>query len=63
MLKVSDAEYDELDKRYLISVRKENYGYSCLTAQKQFYAENYPYVAVTAASVFWSINIMKKKEF
>lgn len=63
VLKVSDAEYDELDKRYLISVRKENYGYSCLTAQKQFYAENYPYVAVTAASVFWSINIMKKKEF
>lgn len=45
-LKVDQAQFDKLDKTYLISVLKENYGYRCLTAQKQFYLENYPGIIV-----------------
>lgn len=45
-LKVDQAQFDKLDKTYLISVLRENYGYRCLTAQKQFYLENYPDIIV-----------------
>ena len=33
-LKVSEQEYEALDKEYLLRVRKESFGYSCLTNQK-----------------------------
>ena len=42
VLKVSEEEYEKLDQQYLIKIRKEAYGYRCLTNQKQFYMENYP---------------------
>ena len=41
VLKVSEEEYEKLDQQYLIKIRKEAYGYRCLTNQKQFYMENY----------------------
>ena len=45
-LKVSEEEYEKLDQQYLIKIRKEAYGYRCLTNQKQFYMENYPDVVI-----------------
>ena len=41
VLKVSEEEYRKLDQQYLLKIKKESYGYNCLTNQKQFYAENY----------------------
>ena len=46
VLKVAEEEYEKLDKQYLIKIRKEAYGYRCLTNQKQFYMENYPDVVI-----------------
>ena len=46
VLKVSEEEYEKLDQQYLIKIRKEAYGYRCLTNQKQFYMENYPDVVI-----------------
>lgn len=51
LLKVDEKQYESLDKQYLLRVRKENYGYSCLTSQKQFYLENYPQVAVEKGNI------------
>ena len=45
-LKVSEEEYEKMDQQYLIKIRKEAYGYRCLTNQKQFYMENYPDVVI-----------------
>ena len=45
-LKVSEQEYEALDKEYLLRVRKEPFGYSCLTNQKNYYLENYPGIIV-----------------
>ena len=50
-LKVSDQEYAELDKEYLLRVRKEHFGYSCLTDQKNYYLENYPGIVVEKGNV------------
>lgn len=40
ILKVTDEQYETLDKTYLLKSKKEKYGYACLTNQKQFYMEN-----------------------
>lgn len=42
LLKVDDQQFEQLDKAYILKYRKESYGYSCLTHQKQYYSENYP---------------------
>lgn len=51
LLKVSDEQYQDLEKQYLIYRKKESYGYSCLTKEKQFYLENYPQIVVESGSV------------
>ncbi len=50
-LKVSDSQYEKIDKNYFITVKKENFGYVCLTNQKQYYLENYPDVVIENASI------------
>ena len=51
LLKVNDEVYSQIDKEYLISVKKEVYGYSCFTNQKQFYVENYPQIVIEPANI------------
>lgn len=51
VLKVSDSQYEKLDKQYLIKTKKENFGYSCFTDQRQFYTENYPDIVIEKTSI------------
>lgn len=46
LIKADEKQFAKLDKTYIIRKRRENYGYSCLTDQKQYYRENYPGVVV-----------------
>ena len=61
-LKVSEQEYEALDKEYLLRVRKEPFGYSCLTNQKNYYLENYPGIIVEKGSVDEVISMLVKGE-
>lgn len=58
ILKIEEKEYEALDKQYIINVRKENFGYTCLTNQKRFYLENYPKIVIENASIDDLILIM-----
>ena len=51
VLKVTKEQYGQLDRQYILRRRKENYGYSCLTAQKRFYQENYPEIEIEKGSI------------
>ncbi len=51
LLKVTVEQYDKLDHRYFIKTKKEHFGYSCLTNQRQFYQENYPSVVIERGSI------------
>lgn len=42
ILKVNPEHFSKIDHQYLLKVKKEPYGYQCLTNHKQFYLENYP---------------------
>ena len=62
LLKVSSEQYETLDKNYLLRKKRENWGYSCLTNQKQFYLENYPSYIVEKGSIDEVITMMIKGE-
>jgi ABC-2 type transport system ATP-binding protein len=51
VLKVTPEQYQNLDKKHLISVKKETFGYSCLTKEKQFYQENYKEITMEKGSI------------
>lgn len=51
LLKVDGKQYESLDKTYVLRSRKETFGYSCLTNEKQFYQENYPDIVVEKGSI------------
>lgn len=60
ILKVDEKQYEQLDKQYIKKTRKEAFGFSCLTNQKQFYLENYPKVVVEKGSIDELIMMMIK---
>lgn len=51
LLKVDEQQYQELDSPYILKVKKEPYGYSCLTCQKQYFKENYPQIVMENGSI------------
>ena len=51
IIKVDEKMFDQIDKAYLLKVKKVTYGYECLTNQKQYYAENYPGVVIENGNV------------
>lgn len=51
VLKVSEAQYQAVDKSYILKEKKENFGISCLTNEKQYYIENYPEIVVESGSL------------
>lgn len=51
LLKVDGKQYERLDKTYVLRSRKETFGYSCLTNEKQFYQESYPDIVVEKGSI------------
>ncbi len=58
VLKMDGRQYQALDKRFLLRVREEAYGYSCLTSQKQYYLENFPKIAVEKGGIDQVITMM-----
>ncbi len=51
ILKATREQYEKLDKSYLLSEKKEDYGYRCLTREKRFYQENYPDVVIEKGGI------------
>lgn len=58
LLKMEEGQYAGLDKQYILRFRKESYGYSCLTDQKQFYLENYPQIVIEKGTIDEVITMM-----
>ena len=62
VLKPSMEQYEKLDKQYLLKVKKESFGYRCLTNQRQYYAENYPDMVIEKGNVDEMILLMVRGE-
>ncbi len=65
VLKVTEEQYAKLEKEYILSSKKDSYGYNCLTKHKQYYLENYPGIVIEKGSIDKVISLMisdKKEE-
>lgn len=51
VLKLTPEQFDRIDRAYIRRVKKESYGYACLTDQKQFYHENYPDIVLEHSGI------------
>lgn len=58
LLKMADEQYQQIDKQYIMRKKKENFGYCCLTNQKQYYVENYPQIVVEKGTIDEVITMM-----
>ena len=62
LIKADEKQFAALDKQYLLRVKKEPFGYSCLTGEKEYYMENYPGLTVERGSLDEVITMMVKGE-
>ena len=58
LLKATPQQYTNMDKQYILKCKKENYGYRCLTKQKQYYLENEPNIAIENGTIDEVITMM-----
>lgn len=62
VLKVTEKQYDKLDKQFILKRKKENFGYTCLTDQKQYYLDNYRGITVEKGNIDEVITMMIRGE-
>ena len=58
LLKLDEDQLEKLDQQYILRFKKESYGYSVLTNQKQFYIENYPSIVIEKSTIDEIITMM-----
>ncbi len=62
ILKVTQEQYEKLDQEHILRSKKEEFGYSCMTDQRQFYQENYPQITVEKGNIDELIMMMVRGE-
>lgn len=62
VIKADARAFADMDKHHILRMKKESFGYSCLTDHRQFYQENYPSLAVEKGSVDEILMMMAKGE-
>ncbi len=62
ILKVTEAQFEILDKKCILRKKKEGFGYKLLTNNKQFYMENYPEIAIEKGGIDELITMMIRGE-
>ena len=61
LLKVTRSQFEKIDKTYLINSFEADFGYNCITNQKQFYLENYPDIVIENGSLDLMMRILTQK--
>lgn len=62
VLKVSEEQYRSLDKSHILYLKKEAFGYTLLTREKQYYLDNYRDIVVEKGSIDDILLMMAKGE-
>ena len=62
ILKVTDEQYEKMDRTEILKCRKEAYGYCLLTKEKQYYMERYPGIVIEKGSIDEVITMMIRRD-
>lgn len=58
ILKVTPEQYEKLAQEYILCTKKDKYGYTCLTNQKQYFMENHPNIVIEKSEIDEIITLM-----
>lgn len=58
ILKVTPEQYEKLEKEYILCMKKDKYGCTCLTNQKQYFVENHPDIVIEKSEIDEIITLM-----
>ena len=58
ILKVTPDQYEKLAQEYILCTKKDKYGYTCLTNQKQYFMENHPDIVIEKSEIDEIITLM-----
>lgn len=58
ILKVTPEQYEKLEKEYILCTKKDKYGYTCLTNQKQYFMENHHDIVIEKVEIDEMIALM-----
>lgn len=58
LIKATNEQFEKMDQSYILKSKKEKFGVSCLTNQKQFYQDNYPELVIERGSIDEVITMM-----
>lgn len=58
LIKLSPQQFEHFDKKYIIQQKKESFGYSCLTNERQYYLENFPDAVIEKSNIDTVITMM-----
>lgn len=62
LIKATRSQFEKLDKEYIIDSFEEEFGYNCITNQKQFYVENYPDLVVENGNLDLMMRLQNSKK-
>lgn len=62
ILKVTDEQYENMERTGILRCRKEAYGYCLLTKEKQYYMERYPGIVIEKGSIDEVITMMIRRD-
>ena len=62
ILKATPEQFGRIEREHILRYKKEGFGYSCLTDQRQFYQENYPQITVEKGNIDELIMMMVRGE-
>ncbi|MBR4085374.1 MAG: ABC transporter ATP-binding protein [Lachnospiraceae bacterium] len=58
ILKVTPEQYQKLAQEYILCTKKDKYGYTCLTNEKQYFMENHPDIVIEKSEIDEIITLM-----
>lgn len=58
ILKVTPEQYEKLAQECILCTKKDKYGYTCLTNQKQYFMENHPDIVIEKSEIDEIITLM-----
>ena len=62
ILKLSQEQYSKIGTNHLCYIQKENYGYHCITPNRQFFLDNYPQVVIEKGNIDDILTIIERGE-
>lgn len=61
LIKATRGQFEKLDKTYILKSYEADFGYNCITNQKQFYLENYPDIVIENGSLDLMMRMFSQK--